>query len=220
MMTGPSTSNAREKNRLLKFIVEFKGQDIVIELTEKDTVADLKRRLEITTNIPLCKQILNGWRTHPRSDTYSLSTLNLASETRLKLSSIDNRDGCTDEYVSFYHSKINPILNHFLFLYSEVMEKITSRYTLNIKNETNNSNHSISYPGTKAISEIKTDVYTFTNIPVRHQVWSGWPESLKDDSTLLGCSGVNHPVHSLSVKSSENSEEKKKYKKVCCNREH
>lgn len=194
LMTGPSTSNAKEKNRVVKFIIEYKGQEIVIELSDKETVADLKRQIENRTNIPVCRQKIQGWRTTPRVDTCSLSTLNLALETKLRLSSLEvNQDGFMDD---------------------DVLNRLTLKYTLKIKNETNNKEHNLSYPGTKSILDIKTDVYTISNIPVRHQVWTGWPESLKDDSTLLGCSGVNHPVHSLSLKSSESNEEKKKYKRI------
>lgn len=97
-MSGPSTSNAKEKNRIVKFIIEHKGQEIVIELSDNETVADLKRQIESRTNIPVCRQKIQGWRTTPRVDTCSLSTLNLALETRLRLSSLEvNQDGFMDE---------------------------------------------------------------------------------------------------------------------------
>lgn len=99
---------------------------------------------------------------------------------------------------------------------SDVLDRLKLDYTLNIKDETQNNDYILKYPGVKSILDVKTDVYTFTNIPTRHQVWTGWPESLKEESTLLGCSGIDYPTHSLSVRSSENSEEKKKYKRVSC----
>lgn len=86
-------------------------------------------------------------------------------------------------------------------------------YTLRIKDDTHNKVHSLNFVGTKSILDIKSAVYSITNIPVRHQVWSGWPESLKEDSTLLGYSGIDSPVHYLYLKSSE-AEEKKKHKRV------
>lgn len=84
-MTGPSTSNPKEKHRTLKFIVGYKDQTITIDLHENQSVVDLKRQIQGQTEIPICRQILLGWRKTPRTDSTSLSSLNLASETKLSL---------------------------------------------------------------------------------------------------------------------------------------
>jgi hypothetical protein len=57
----------------------------------------------------------------------------------------------------------------------------------------------LKFLGSKTVLEVKTDVYTLTDIPVRHQVWTGWPSQLKNDRTTLACSGI-HPVHEFTVK--------------------
>lgn len=49
--------------------------------------------------------------------------------------------------------------------------------------------YSLRYQGTKTILEVKTDVYTLTNIHVRNQIWSGWPPNI-DDQTMLALSGI------------------------------
>ncbi|KAL0279155.1 UNVERIFIED_CONTAM: hypothetical protein PYX00_000768 [Menopon gallinae] len=192
---GPSTSNVKEKARIIKFTIRYKDQTFFLNIPENKTVTDLKRQIFSVTQVPVCRQILRGWR-NPRTDNTPLSSLNLASEENLLLTSIDaNMDG---------HMEVD----------DDLVNRLNLTYTLNIKDETNNKEHEIKYIGTKPILEIKTDVFTLTNIPTRHQVWSGWPDTVKDDSTLLGCAGINYPAHSLSVKSSENNEEKKKYKRI------
>ena len=32
------------------------------------------------------------------------------------------------------------------------------------------------------VLQVKLDVYKVSDIPVRHQVWSGWPEKTSDDA--------------------------------------
>lgn len=98
--------------------------------------------------------------------------------------------------------------------YSEIIERLNLTYTLHIKDETRSNVHSLNFIGTTSILDVKSAVYSITNIPVRHQVWSGWPENLKEDSTLLGYAGIDHPVHYLYLRSSESEEKKKQHKRV------
>jgi hypothetical protein len=32
--------------------------------------------------------------------------------------------------------------------------------------------------------QIKGDVYVLTNVPARHQIWSGWPAAADDDTVI------------------------------------
>lgn len=59
---------------------------------------------------------------------------------------------------------------------------------------------SLNFPGHQRYIDIKTDVYTITDIPVRHQDWTGWPPNMTNDTTLA-VSGIDI-VHSLQLKSS------------------
>lgn len=59
--------------------------------------------------------------------------------------------------------------------------------------------YNLKYPGTRNILSVKTDVFSFTDIPVRHQIWTGWPPNVNDD-TMLAISGITFPMHELTVK--------------------
>ena len=65
--------------------------------------------------------------------------------------------------------------------FSDSSKRLPQVYKLVIWDETHKKLHSINFPGTKSILEVKQDVYDLTNIPVRHQFWSGWPPQAKDD---------------------------------------
>lgn len=93
-VTGPSTSDSKDKTRMLKFIITFKDQTFTVNLQECQSVSDLKRQIQKTTNVPLCRQYLVGWRRHPKSDSCTLISLNLPLETRLTLNTVEaDQDG-------------------------------------------------------------------------------------------------------------------------------
>lgn len=76
---------------------------------------------------------------------------------------------------------------------SEVTERLRGTYTLNVRfeSESRKETFNLKYQGTKTILEIKTDLYTLTNVQVRYQVWSGWPPNI-DDQTILALSGIRY----------------------------
>lgn len=78
---------------------------------------------------------------------------------------------------------------------------MSSTYTLKITDETTTKKYNLKYPGTRTILGVKTDVYTLTDIPMRHQIWTGWPAGV-DDHTMLALSGISYPTHELTVKKS------------------
>lgn len=80
------------------------------------------------------------------------------------------------------------------------------QYTLKITDVTNNHTYNLTFPGTKTILEVKNDVYSITDIMLRHQIWTGWPPNI-DDNTILGLSGINYPEHELTVEKKESKEE-------------
>ena len=97
-----------------------------------------------------------------------------------------------------------------------IAERLTQSYTLNIHDESQQKDYNLKFLGSKTVLEVKTDVYTLTDIPVRHQIWNGWPSQLKNDRTTLACSGIRHPVHELTVKRAPISTHPvKENKKVC-----
>lgn len=86
---------------------------------------------------------------------------------------------------------------------------MTQTYTLNVKDEVQNKTYKLKFPGTRTVLEVKTDVYSLIDVPVRNQQWKGWPSSLKDDSVVLAQSGICYPEHDLSVGKLPAKEEKK-----------
>lgn len=83
---------------------------------------------------------------------------------------------------------------------SNIADRLTQSYTLNVHDESHQKKYSLKFLGSKTVLEVKTDVYTLTDIPVRHQVWTGWPSQLKSDRTTLARSGIRYPVHEFTIK--------------------
>nr|CAH0098300.1 unnamed protein product [Daphnia galeata] len=178
----PLTSMSRDflprRTRILNFSIVLNDKTTVIGIPESQSVGMIKTLVSSELDIPVCKLELSGWKLdrQPR-DTTILETLNLPKENTLYLSvNTDDRDAATEESVS----------------------RMTQIYRLSIHDGTHNQTHAINFPGTKTILEVKRDVSDLTNIPVRNQLWSGWPSQLTDD-VILGASGINL-VHDLVVK--------------------
>lgn len=83
----------------------------------------------------------------------------------------------------------------------DVGERLARRYTLNIRDDSSNKTYNLNFPGTRTVLEVKNDIYSLTDIPIRHQVWAGWPHGL-DDNTCLALAGLSYPSHDLTVKRS------------------
>lgn len=85
----------------------------------------------------------------------------------------------------------------------ESVERLNTTYTLNIFNEKDSNTIQLKFPGTHSVLDVKKDVYTVTNIAVRHQEWIGWPSSVRDN-TPLALTGI--PIeHDFILKSREAS---------------
>lgn len=87
--------------------------------------------------------------------------------------------------------------------------RMAQPYTLNVKDEVHNKTYKLKFPGTRTVLEVKADVFTLIDVPVRNQQWKGWPSSLKDDNVILAQSGICYPEHDLSVSQVPVKEEKK-----------
>ncbi|KDR09433.1 FAS-associated factor 1 [Zootermopsis nevadensis] len=178
----PSTSQSESSTRLLQFCIHFREKLIQLQLPDTGTVGDLKTLVTAQLGIPTCQQCFEGWKSYPSSDFTILGSLGLPKENILFLTIPNNvEDG------------------EFSTKDSNIAEKLIQSYTLNIHDESQQKDYSLKFLGSKTVLEVKTDVYTLTDIPVRHQVWTGWPSQLKNDRTTLACSGI-HPVHEFTVK--------------------
>ncbi|XP_032291076.1 FAS-associated factor 1-like [Drosophila virilis] len=64
-------------------------------------------------------------------------------------------------------------------------------YKIKISMQPDGRSISLTLPANTTLLELKTDVYYITDIPVRHQVWSGWPLDVAiDNATNLAQSGI------------------------------
>ncbi|EZA56540.1 FAS-associated factor 1 isoform X3 [Ooceraea biroi] len=189
----PGTSRPKScmRNRTLTFHINYLDNVHKINLSELSTLRDLKQFIWHKTSVAPCQQHLRGWKKEPQGLHTTLQTLDLPRENTLYLSSFSQDGDLAHETVS-------------------VSGRMTQTYTLNVKDEVHNETYKLKFPGTRTVLEVKTDVYSLTDVPVRNQQWKGWPSSLKDDNVVLAQSGICYPEHDLSVGMLPAKEEKKK----------
>lgn len=165
------------------FKIHFNNELHLISISNHATVGELKAKICEKTAVPVCRQALKGWEPGKQKDvqnsTTLLKTLNIGKEVNLILSdmTVEGFVGETGEPLSSQNRQ---------------------NYTLHISVQPENEIFKLKFPGHQNILSIKTDVYTITNIPVRHQVWSGWPNNVTN-STTLAESGVEKE-HNLVLK--------------------
>ncbi|KAL1513565.1 hypothetical protein ABEB36_002962 [Hypothenemus hampei] len=185
--SGPSGASTGPK--LLNFCITYFDRVFRIQLPDSANLSDLKQRLQNELKIAPCRQNLSGWA---RIESYAktpFSKLQLPQENDLVLTIKPHVDGVTPEDDN------------------EVTQKLSGTYTLHIKFE--NKTYDLKYQGTKPILQVKSDIYSLTNIPVRHQIWSGWPPNI-DDNTILAISGISFPEHELTIRKNPQIKEREK----------
>ncbi|XP_050454292.1 FAS-associated factor 1 isoform X1 [Cataglyphis hispanica] len=189
----PGTSRPKScmRNRTLTFHINYLDNVYKINLSELSTLKDLKQFIWYKTNIAPCQQYLHGWKKEPQTSNTILQTLDLPRENTLYLSSLSQDGDSSHETVS-------------------LSDRMIQTYTLNVKDEVHNKTYNLKFPGTRTVLEVKTDIYSLIDVPVRNQQWKGWPSSLKDDNVILAQSGICYPEHDLSVGKLPAKEEKKK----------
>lgn len=135
-------------------------------------LGDLKAKICEVTSIPTCRQSWCGWvqSSENSDDSTALYTMNLSDENELIVNDVQDLIGAVDD---------------------TDVERLTRTFTLNIMlgGTDNTSPLQLNFPGTKSISDVKKDVYSVTNIAVRHQQWHGWPSGV-DDNTTLALTGI------------------------------
>ncbi|XP_029157021.1 FAS-associated factor 1 isoform X1 [Nylanderia fulva] len=189
----PGTSRPKScmRNRMLTFHINYLDNVYKINLSELSTLKDLKQFIWYKTNIAPCQQDLRGWKKEPQTSNTILQTLDLPRENTLYLSTVSQDGDLSHETVS-------------------LSDRMVQNYTLNVKDEVHNKTYNLKFPGTRTVLEVKTDIYSLIDVPVRNQQWKGWPSSLKDDNVILAQSGICYPEHDLSVGKLPVKEEKKK----------
>lgn len=135
----------------------------------------------------MCRQSWCGWVSSDNyDDDTQLHTLNLSHENELIVTDIKDLHsddiGAVDDGTG---------------------DRLSRTFTLNILNEKTGLPLRLNFPGTQTVLDIKNDVYTITNIAVRHQHWIGWPSTITDNTTLA-LTGI--PLeHDLILGSTESS---------------
>ncbi|XP_075216778.1 fas associated factor casp [Lycorma delicatula] len=182
----PSTSFNKGSSRLLHFHISYGEQFIQLQIPDSSHVSDLKLMVCSKTHVPVCQQVLTGWKKEPTSDSCVLSSLELPRENLLFLTGPEQDKSASDAMLG---------------------ELLTKKYSLVIRDETRNKSYNLSFEGSKPIGEIKAAVYNLTDIPVRNQLWSGWPSGI-DDRSILAQAGLTQPELKLTVR------QKKEYKRI------
>ncbi|XP_022836702.1 FAS-associated factor 1 isoform X1 [Spodoptera litura] len=157
-----------------------------VKMAGSSTVADLKKELEKKCGVPVCRQQLSGLGGSRATSNATLISLNLPPNAVLRLKAAET-----------------------LMADDEVAERLTTTYILHVNVE--DKEYTLKYPGTKTVQEVKNDIYSLTDIPVRHQSWTGWPAVPGLDETVLAMAGLQLPQHELSVRRAPG---KKDYKRV------
>ena len=144
---------------------------------------DLKDVIRERTGVANCRQSITGWpkNSHKEAQIEStvLKSLNTSRENNIFLTDL-SAEGFDD--VVFVSADPAPPL---------------SMYQLRIYYSNESRELNLNFPAAKTILEIKNDIYAVTKIPVRYQVWVGWPES-SSNATKLSETGFN-AVHHLQL---------------------
>lgn len=184
--SGISSSSYRPPKEL-SFNIHLKYEIHKIKILDTSTVADLKTKIMSATSIPICRQLLTGWIPNEAmcTDSTVLRTLNLEQTNELILKD-SNDEEFMDEDGADYTARANEI------------------FTINITRQPDGEKFSLQFPGRQKFLEVKTDVYTLTTIPVRQQVWTGWPDNITNQTTLAQ-SGIELIANVVLTRATENA---------------
>lgn len=158
----------------LTFNIHFNQQVYTIKLPSVATVGHLKERIFNTTKVPICRQAIRGWPPAKLQDAQVSSTqlcnLDLTAENELILIDLTEEGYMDDES-------------------DEIIKRFDKIFKLNIVQQPEGKEILLNISGKETILQVKTDVYYITNIPVRHQEWTGWPVG-SENGTTLAQSGI------------------------------
>lgn len=164
--SGISSSSFKPPKEL-SFNIHLKYEIHKIKIADTSTVADLKTKIMSVTSIPICRQMLTGWIPNEAmcTDSTVLRTLNLEPTNELILKD-SNDEEFMDEDGSDYIARANELFN------------------VNVTRQPDGEKFTLQFAGSKTFLAVKTNVYTLTTIPVRLQVWTGWPNNITNQTTL------------------------------------
>lgn len=184
--SGVSSSNFRPP-RELSFNIHLKYEIHKIKISDTSTVADLKTKIMSVTSIPICRQSLTGWIPNEAvcTDSTVLRSLNLEQTNELILKDLNDEEFMDDDGLD-YTARGNEI------------------FTINITRKPDGEKYSLQFPGRQTFLDVKTDVSAVTTIPVRHQIWTGWPDNITNQTTLAQ-SGIELIINVELTRASDNA---------------
>ncbi|KAK7100551.1 FAS-associated factor 1-like [Littorina saxatilis] len=183
--SGPSTSASFPglptnlmATRMINFNVEYRNRNIPIVLPDSETVGRIKAMLEAELGIPKDKQELKGLIKRKVDDTTVLRELYLPKDNVLYLltpqvSGPSNNASSTDRSAASHRTDEYKL---------KVVFTSGSEYRM----------YHFNVKGSKKIQEVKQDLDSIINVPVRNQQWSGFPPDVNDETCLCD-SGINFP---------------------------
>uniref|UniRef100_A0A452VEF0 FAS-associated factor 1 n=1 Tax=Ursus maritimus TaxID=29073 RepID=A0A452VEF0_URSMA len=177
----PSRQIVERQPRMLDFRVEYRDRNVDVVLEDSCTVGEIKQILENELQIPVSKMLLKGWKTGDVEDSTVLKSLHLPKNNSLYVLTPDLPPPSSSSHAGALQESLN---QNFMLIITH--REVQREYNLN-------------FSGSSTIQEVKRNVYDLTSIPVRHQLWEGWPTSATDDSMCLAESGLSYPCHRLTV---------------------
>ncbi|KAL4667465.1 FAS-associated factor 1 [Rhinopithecus roxellana] len=177
----PSRQIVERQPRMLDFRVEYRDRNVDVVLEDSCTVGEIKQILENELQIPVSKMLLKGWKTGDVEDSTVLKSLHLPKNNSLYVLTPDLPPPSSSSHSGALQESLN---QNFMLIITH--REVQREYNLN-------------FSGSSTIQEVKRNVYDLTSIPVRHQLWEGWPTSATDDSMCLAESGLSYPCHRLTV---------------------
>ncbi|XP_053325817.1 FAS-associated factor 1 [Spea bombifrons] len=167
-------------SRMLDFKIEYRDKTVDVVLDDSCVVGDIKQILENELQIPASKMLLKGWKSGEVEDSTVLRSLHLPKNNNL--------------YVLTPELPVPSMSSQSCTL----PESLNQTYLLIISHREVQREYNLHFSGSCTIQEVKRNVYDLTSIPVRHQVWEGWPPAAADSMTLVS-SGISYPCHRLTV---------------------
>ncbi|KAL2772558.1 FAS-associated factor 1 [Daubentonia madagascariensis] len=160
----PSRQIVERQPRMLDFRVEYRDRNVDVVLEDSCTVGEIKQILENELQIPVSKMLLKGWKTGDVEDSTVLKSLHLPKNNSLYVLTPDLPPPSSSSHAGALQESLN---QNFMLIITH--REVQREYNLN-------------FSGSSTIQEVKRNVYDLTSIPVRHQLWEGWPTSATDDS--------------------------------------
>nr|XP_037855731.1 FAS-associated factor 1 isoform X7 [Chlorocebus sabaeus] len=178
----PSRQIVERQPRMLDFRVEYRDRNVDVVLEDSCTVGEIKQILENELQIPVSKMLLKGWKTGDVEDSTVLKSLHLPKNNSLYVLTPDLPPPSSSSHSGALQESLN---QNFMLIITH--REVQREYNLNFSGSSTIQEHD--QPGplfqkrtSPKREEVKRNVYDLTSIPVRHQLWEGWPTSATDDS--------------------------------------